>query len=104
MVLTGFPFNSSCIGRDTLLIEAFGFLIPNVVTPNGDGLNDTFAFEAQLSSFNLVLLNRWGREVYRKDRYDYCWNGDDVPGGVYFYYLYEIEREKEYTGWIQLIK
>ncbi len=104
VVLTGFPNNSSCIGRDTLIIEAFGFLIPNVVTPNGDGLNDTFAFEAQLSSFNLVLFNRWGREVYRKDRYDYSWNGDDVPGGVYFYYLYEIEREKEYTGWVQLIK
>jgi gliding motility-associated-like protein len=104
VILQGQLSSSSCVGRDSLVIEAFDFLIPNVVTPNGDGQNDTFAFEAALSTFEIKLYNRWGRVVYENDRYDYSWNGRNEPGGVYYYYLFEKERQLEFKGWVQLIK
>jgi gliding motility-associated-like protein len=104
VIVTGFIPGSSCIDRDTIYVEGFDFLIPNVVTPNGDGENDTFKFEAQLSTFKIVIYNRWGRPVYRSDQYDYSWAGQNEPAGSYYYHLVERERELEFTGWIQLIK
>lgn len=104
VIVTGFIPGSSCIDRDTLYVEGFDFLIPNVVTPNDDGENDTFKFEAQLSTFKIVIYNRWGRPVYRNERYDYSWAGQNEPSGAYYYHLVERERNLEFTGWIQLIK
>jgi gliding motility-associated-like protein/uncharacterized repeat protein (TIGR01451 family) len=66
--------------------------IQNVITPNGDGLNDAFYlkednFEKCAGSFRQVLVyNRFGETIFSSRNPDFTWNGD-VATGVYFYSL-----------------
>lgn len=61
--------------------------IPNVITPNGDGINDFFLLDAAFNQANdhLKIFNRWGSLVYEKTGYLNQWNGGDLVDGVYFY-------------------
>ena len=60
--------------------------IPNVFSPNGDGVNDFFRIRnLELYDFRpLVIYNRWGTIVYQSDRYNNDWDGKGVPDGVYY--------------------
>ena len=63
--------------------------LPNLFTPNGDGLNDVYLPEIlfELESFSMVIFNRWGQKVYETNTYT-AWNGkingQDASAGVYF--------------------
>ena len=61
-------------------------VIPNVFTPNGDGVNDLFTIQnLLLYDFRQVTIyNRWGRIVYSSNEYNNDWDGKNVPDGVYF--------------------
>ena len=71
------------------------FHLPNVFTPNGDGVNEVFEMKADVfESFEIVIMNRWGNVVHnRKDATGtYLWDGltqggERVADGVYFYRL-----------------
>jgi len=66
---------------------------PNVFTPNGDGLNETFSLpnlpkdncSTQFKSFR--VFNRWGKLVFEGRNRDFNWDGGSNPSGVYYYYL-----------------
>ncbi len=74
--------------------------LPNGITPNGDGLNDTFVFDLLLNQpagafpdNRLVIFNRWGDIVYERRDYDNSWDGRNrdgsrLPDGTYYYVLY----------------
>jgi gliding motility-associated-like protein len=61
-------------------------VIPNVFTPNGDGVNDYFVVRnLNLYDFRpLIIYNRWGNVVYQSDQYNNDWDGRGVPDGVYY--------------------
>jgi gliding motility-associated-like protein len=67
--------------------------IPNVITPNNDGYNDTWRIDnIQLFPLNRVLIvNRWGDVVYQSDFYNNDWEGNFggglLPAGTYYYIL-----------------
>lgn len=67
--------------------------IPNVLTPNGDGFNDTwFIKNIELFPENAVtIVNRWGDVVYSDNSYDNNWEGSYsgglLPAGTYYYIL-----------------
>lgn len=70
--------------------------IPNVITPNGDGINDYFVISQKgsdkpINSFyessDLIIFNRWGKKVYQSTNYQNDWNGGHLPDGTYFYVL-----------------
>jgi hypothetical protein len=66
--------------------EADTQAIPNIITPNGDLLNQHFVIEKEIHGPNhLVLYNRWGEKVYSSDDYRNDWDGGSLPTGVYFY-------------------
>ena len=63
--------------------------IPNVITPNGDNINDYFVIEnlEQTEHNRLVIFNRYNKVVYERKNYDNGWNADDLPEGIYRYWL-----------------
>lgn len=87
--------------------------IPNVFTPNGDGVGDELVIEYQdVTPTNLQIFDRWGHDVFITVKKDTRWNGRDVNGkvcneGVYFYILEGINALGEkvvYKGNITLVK
>ena len=62
--------------------------IPNIITPNGDPLNQHFVLERETGGANrLTLYNRWGNEVFTTNDYRNDWDGDGLAPGVYFYHV-----------------
>jgi gliding motility-associated-like protein/uncharacterized repeat protein (TIGR01451 family) len=68
-------------------------VIPDLITPNGDGVNDAFEMIG-LENYphnQLMIYNRWGNEVFLTDDYQNDWagtyNGQPVPDGTYFWVL-----------------
>lgn len=77
--------NNSATDRKSIA----GIIIPNVFTPNADGLNDTFEIPGlELYEANeLTILNRWGGTVYNKKSYKNDWDAPGLNEGTYFYLL-----------------
>lgn len=69
--------------------------IPNLFTPNGDGVNDVFFLKAaNLTEINIRIYDRWGNLVYytKTENGNIAWDGKnysgkDVAEGVYYYTL-----------------
>lgn len=67
--------------------------IPNVLTPNNDGFNDTwFIKNIELFPKNGVkIVNRWGDVVFQTNNYQNDWDGNysggNLPAGTYYYIL-----------------
>jgi gliding motility-associated-like protein len=87
-----------CADTDTVQVEVKSdvgqvLFIPNVITPNSDGYNDTWRIDnIQLFSSNsVVIVNRWGDVVYQSKYYNNDWDGSFggglLPAGTYYYIL-----------------
>ena len=64
------------------------FMLPNVITPNGDSLNQYFVVDESIESPNkLYIYNRWGDRVFSSDRYENNWDAQGLSTGVYYYHL-----------------
>jgi len=61
--------------------------IPNIMTPNGDGDNDTFDVSSigRYPRSTCQIFNRWGTMVFEDLDYNGSWNADGMPEGVYYY-------------------
>ena len=92
-----------CTDTTFIGIEVLGpIVIPNVVTPNDDNVNDQFIIQnldITLPS-KLIVLNRWGNIVYEIDNYQNDWSPIDLIDGVYFYQFDYIN--KQYHGFFHV--
>lgn len=81
-----------CISSDTLVVHTVNCddLLPNIITPNGDGINDFFVIDDAYSQHKnqLLIFNRWGNKLFEASPYRNNWDGEDVSDGVYFYVYY----------------
>ena len=92
--VTGLTPNGDAIpvdndGAATVEIDQDDLVVPNVITPNGDGVNDVLRIRGleRYKDAELVIINRWNNVVYKKDNYDNSWNGAGLLDGTYFYVL-----------------
>lgn len=91
-----------------LAIKQVEIEIPNVLTVNGDGLNDSwFPISNCSNEWTCFIYNRWGNLIFEFNQSNQGWNGEDNKGkelieGVYYYILFEGKNKK--TGFIQLIR
>ena len=77
--------------------------VPNIITPNGDQLNDVFKISSAGTSSKLEVYNRWGRKVYEQSNYQNNWGGDNQPAGVY-YYLVTTATGAQTKGWLEIVR
>lgn len=63
--------------------------IPNVISPNGDNINDYFVIgNIALTTRNqLTIYTRNGKVVYDRKDYDNSWNAENLPAGTYLYWF-----------------
>ncbi|KGO94910.1 T9SS C-terminal target domain-containing protein [Flavobacterium subsaxonicum] len=96
---------AGCYTVAPLNLESGNCTIQRGISPNNDGLNDSF----DLSGFqinNLEIFNRYGKEVYSKTHYSNEWygqtdGGDELPTGTY-YYVINFSDAPSKTGWIYI--
>ena len=72
-----------------LVLNTCAVSTPNVMTPNGDGVNDELVFGGLSYHPNseLYVYNRWGGLVYSNMDYQNDWDGGGLTAGLYFYVL-----------------
>ncbi|GGF30705.1 DUF7507 domain-containing protein [Echinicola rosea] len=85
------------------------FRIPNVITPNNDGDNDTFEVLGlgKFDTNRITIFNRYGDHVLETENYQNDWDAPGQVAGTYYYILLcydEDGTEHEFKGWIQVIK
>jgi len=94
--------------------------VPDVFTPNGNGLNDGFTAVSRypLESYNMQIYNRWGERIFQSNDINIGWDGtfkgwDGIykdprcPEGVYLYvilykFYYEVAQMK--SGTVTLLR
>lgn len=129
-------FSRKYIGKDSLVYEvcdkdgdcstakvifeivhegSIDFYIPNAMSPNGDGLNDTFRVPdfTNYSGISARIVDRWGNLVYEHQDYPNDWDGKAntgrlkgqlVPTGTYYYFFQVPGVGEQLTGYVYITK
>jgi len=80
------------------------FIIPNIFTPNNDGVNDAFEIQGLQPHSLLIIYNRWGNEIYKSEDYNNKWKAMDCPDGIYYYLFSSPLRNQNRRGFINIIR
>jgi gliding motility-associated-like protein len=105
---------NGCISTDTITVSIGtedAFLIPNLITPNGDGLNDTWKLRllGNTSNIGVTILNAEGSTVFNSVNYQNEWDGTNnktgklLPDGTYYYFINLKESETRYKGTVTVL-
>ncbi len=77
----------------TMLQAEYPLVLPNIITPNNDNINDCWDLSKYaISDMDFVIYNRWGTPVYKSNRGDTKWfgvnqHGETLSEGTYFWVL-----------------
>lgn len=90
------------------------YFIPNIITPNNDGLNDTWKldFLTDFPDHVITVYNRNGKIVFRADNYQNDWDGTgkgnsgyvayfNLSNGIYTYVI-ELGNKEILKGWLEI--
>lgn len=81
--------------------------IPNIFTPNGDGVNDKFVINGleNCEKKTLLVKDRSGKIIFQSQNYDNSWDGGNLPNGTYYYqFSYSINNINELRQGAVLIR
>jgi gliding motility-associated-like protein len=79
--------------------------IPNVISPNSDGLNDAWVISGRTpSGAGVQIFNRWGNEVFSSGNYANNWRAPNLPEGTYFYLVTEERSGQVYKGHLTVLR
>ncbi|NVN93895.1 MAG: gliding motility-associated C-terminal domain-containing protein [Bacteroidetes bacterium] len=86
-------------------------IFPNVLTPNGDGINDKFEIGALIrgggyTEAQVIIYNRWGKKVYENNNYKNDFDGEGLPDGVYYVTIKAkgLLKNVEYKSSLQILR
>ncbi len=93
----------------TVFIDGkFEFYVPNVFTPNGDGINDSFSgIGVGVDEYVMKIFDRWGKEVFETKDLSVPWSGKNVPGDTYVYKINLMDvfgSDHEYVGKVSVVR
>lgn len=104
---------NGCVNYDSVMvtvIEDFRLFIYNIITPDGNGQNDTWTIAniETFSSADIAIFDRWGSEVFAVKGYQSDWGGvngtDQLPDGTYYYTIKFDTSDKLYSGAISVLR
>ncbi len=84
-------FDTACVDINVFINSEF--MIPNVFTPNGDGINDVFSLQTKgLENLDAEIFNRWGQKIYEWHTTNGAWDGRSASGvpcdnGTYYFVI-----------------
>lgn len=87
--------------------------IPNVFTPNNDGVNDVFHVTmGGMKTYYIEIFNRWGERLFMANSANIDWDGRSSAGidesdGIYYYIIKATDytaKEYNFQGYLQLIR
>lgn len=100
-----------CIVADEVIVTVqIDPFIPNVFSPNSDGINDTWGIKYLETFINadIRIFNRYGQEVFYAKQYNTPWDGRlkniDMPVGVYYFIIEPNNGRNRYTGSVTLLR
>jgi gliding motility-associated-like protein len=83
-------------------------IIPNVFSPNGDGINDRWEIAGlrSVTDCHVEIFDRWGQSIYNSNGYSNPWDGTrkgkPLPVATYYYIIKTATRN--YNGWVALVR
>lgn len=90
VTLTVTENNTQCSTTQSVLVFANSalVLIPNIVTSDGSGQNDSFQIlTVGMKTMNVEIFDRWGKSVGAIANTSDSWNPRDYPDGTYYFTL-----------------
>jgi len=89
----------------TFIIRDVDLELPNIITPNGDGMNDILHIKAleYYPENTLMVFNRWGNKVFEKKNYANDWKAPDLADGTYYYFLL-VPNKKDMSSVLQVTR
>ncbi|MBK8498879.1 MAG: choice-of-anchor L domain-containing protein [Flavobacteriales bacterium] len=89
---------------DAVVTGPCGVVVPNVITPNNDGMNDAFVITGiEYQSNHVRISNRWGQVVFETDNYRNNWSGGAVSDGTYYYEVFVAGQTAPLTGHLTIL-
>lgn len=111
-VVVGTDLNG-CENTDSvtvLVLEDYKVEATNVITPNGDGVNDFWEI-INIETYpdvEVSIYNRYGNELFNTMQYQNEWdgkyNGNELPEGTYYYTIRFDGSEKIYKGAVSILR
>ena len=95
--------NDNCSDKMCMNVHAYIIFtpeIPNIFTPNNDGVNDVFTIKGKgIEALHGEIYNRWGQKEYEWDTVNGGWDGHSASGGVCsegtYYYILKIKSMED---------
>ena len=105
--------NGGCITTDEITVslgeEPLTARFPNIITPNGDGVNDVIDFNAyKFDEMEFILFDRWGNERYRSKDISKPFDADGYHDGTYYYIIQYLStctgKQEQSKGFISVYR
>lgn len=108
--------NSECLSTysETIHVSGTSLRIPNIFTPNGDGIGDYFGvvYDDEIINYQIQIINRIGEIVFEESDINKFWDGkingnDDASEGLYYYIIRGEDafgNKIEQKGSLQLVR
>ena len=97
-----------CIAYDTIRVffkPCPPPFIPNIITINNDGYNDTFQPQyLPEGTWQIQIYNRWGNRIYESKDYRNNWPDSNTTKGTYYYLLENLSTKQQLKGWVEVIE
>ena len=98
---------SDSVDLTIIVNDVDSIVVPNVVTPDGNGQNDIFRITGLPAGSLVSIYNRWGQKLFETQNYLNNWDGrtstgERVKDGTYYYIIVDPQGVK-YTGHVSII-
>jgi len=108
MTVTG---AGNCVATDTVnVVVTENIFIPNVFSPNGDGMHDTWLIDKinEYPGAQVKIFNRYGQLILESNGYNQPWdgtyNGKPVPVGAYYYIIKLSDAAAPIAGSVSVVR